>query len=83
MLKAAERVAKQGVKGRRGPKRKAPSRQDDSVNNDDAENEYPDEHGSRALPVRKKVQVVNEHAQEMSTIDTNQCCVYMLQPLSR
>ena len=73
VLKAAER--EQGVKGRRGPKRKAPSRQDDSVNNDDAENEYLDEHDSRALPVRKKVQVVNEHAQEMSTIDTNQCCV--------
>ena len=36
VFKAAERLAKQGVKGRRGPKRKAPSRQDDYNN---AENE--------------------------------------------
>ena len=63
MFKAAERLAKQGVKGRRGPKRKAPSRQDDYNN---AENEYPDEHGSK--PVRKKAQVVNEPTQEMSKI---------------
>ena len=73
-LKVAERRAKQGEKGRRGPKRKAPSRTDDSVNNDNVGKED-DENGNGAEPVRKKARVVNEHAHEMSEIDTNQCCV--------
>ena len=75
VLKSAERHAKQGEKGRRGPKRKAPSRKDGSVNDDDAENEDHDENGSGAEPVRKKTRVVNKHAHETCTIDTNQCCV--------
>ena len=74
VLKAAERRAKQGEKGRRGPKRKAPSRTDDSVNNDYVGKED-DENGNGAEPVRKKARVVNEHAHETSEIDTNQCCV--------
>ena len=75
--KAAERLAKQGQKGRRGPKRKAPAitRNDDTVNNDNAENEDSDEHSSGAQPVRKKTRGVNEHVCEKSTIDTNLCCV--------
>ena len=75
--KAAERLAKQGQKGRRGPKRKAPAitRNDDTVNNDNAENEDSDEHSSGAQPVRKKTRGVNERVCEKSTIDTNLCCV--------
>ena len=66
VLKAAEKHTKQGEKGRRGPKRKAPSGKGDSVNN---------ENGNGAEPVRKKARVVNERAHETFTIDINQCCV--------
>ena len=59
------------------PKRKAPAitRNDDTVNNDNAENEDSDEHSSGAQPVRKKTRGVNERVCEKSTIDTNLCCV--------